>query len=553
MQDRPYQKKFKDDIYTAWAQGHRVVGGVLPTGAGKTHCFSGVLHDHANIPTCAIAHRKELVGQISLALARHGVRHNIIGPKELVRYAVNNQMNRLGTSFYSMNANCTVVAVRTLISRAKQYESWARNVQLWVLDEAHHLLRDNEWGKAVEMFQNARGLGVTATPCRADGKGLGSMADGFIDTLVEGPTMRDLINQGYLCDYKVICPSSDIRNFLSQEDVGSTGDYTARKLKSASKKSHIVGDTVDNYLKYAKGKRTIVFATDVETAMDLAVKFRERGVRAEAVSGDTDARLRDEVTGKFESGELDVLINVDLFGEGYDVPAIECVMFARPTESFGLFCQMWGRALRILEGKSHGIIIDQVGNVVRHGLPDAPREWNLWGKEKRPRTKNPEDTIPQTICVPCTQPYPKYLTACPYCGAPPAPAGRSSLEEVDGDLEELSPEVLAKMRGDMVKALETPEQVRMRVLAAGQPGMVAQAQYNRRKEKFDRLATLGKVIEHWADRQLKAGRTEREMHKMFYLLFGVDVMTAKTLPSKEIDKLSYKICETMGGPRGWNV
>jgi len=547
MQDRPYQHQMKQDIYAAWDRGNNVVGGILPTGGGKTHIFSGILKDHAAVPTCAIAHRKELVGQISMALASQGVRHNIIGPTELVRYAVNNQMSRLGTSFYSSSANCTVVAVKTLLSRAKEYEGWARNIRLWVLDETHHLLQENEWGKAIKLFTDARGLGVTATMCRADGKGLGSMAEGLIDTLVEGPTMRDLINDGYLCDYRIFCPESDLR--MDPADVGGTGDYTSQKLKTAAKKSHIVGDTVTAYLNHVPGKRTVVFATDVETATDIAMKFKSSGVKAEVVTGMTNAGLRDEITSKFERGEIDVLVNVDLFGEGYDVPAIECVMMARPTESYGLYCQMFGRALRILDGKTHGIILDQVGNVRRHGLPDAPRAWDLMGREKKPRTVNPDDMVPQTICTGCTQPYPKFNLACPWCGAEFEPAGRGSLEEVDGDLHELDPEVLAKLRQEVQKAMESPEDLKTRLLAAGHPARIAQGGYNKRKEKVERIETLDAVIAHWAQRELDKGVSRREAIKKFYLMFGVDVLSAKTLDTKHMNKLKHTICEAMGGPR----
>src|SRR3990167_1541566 len=243
FQNRQYQTDLHNGVYAAWEQGHQNVGLILPTGGGKSRVMAGILkQEMLKYPVAAIAHRMELVSQIALALARNGVRHCVIGSKDLVKLCVEDQMKELGASFYAPNSRCTVVAVRTLLSRAKAYESWAQNIGMWALDEGHHLLRSNEWGKAIELMKNARGLAVTATMCRADKKGLGRHADGVLDTLVLGQTMRELIDQGYLCDYQIVCADSDLK--MMESDVGSTGDYSQAKLKAAAKKSHIVGDAV---------------------------------------------------------------------------------------------------------------------------------------------------------------------------------------------------------------------------------------------------------------------------------------------------------------------
>ncbi len=547
MQDRPYQIEMDRNIYDAWNSGHRVVCGVLPTGGGKTHIFSGVLQkDMQHRPVCALAHRKELVGQMSLALARRGVRHNIIGPLELGRFCIQNQIQELGTSFYNPTAACTVVAVKTLLSRYKQHKEWCQNVGTYVLDEGHHALRDNEWGKTIDTFTNARGLLVTATPIRADGKGLGRYADGYVDHLIVGPTMRELINQGYLCDYQIVCPESDID--LHEASIGSTGDYSPQQLKAAARKSHIVGDVVEQYRKWALGKRTIVFATDVETGGDIAHKFKEAGIRAEMVSGNTDATLRNTIIRQFRVGQIDVLVNVDLFGEGFDVPAVECVMFARPTESYGLYCQMFGRALRILPGKLFGLIIDMVGNVRRHNLPDIERVWSINSREKTPRAKRVEDTIEQVICVGCTQPFPAIHTACPYCGTEIMPAGRATLEQVKGDLAFLSPELMAKMREAHRAAMESPESVAARMRKAGLAPAIVGGAYKQKFEKLSGARQLQAVMAWWAKAQVEKGHTEREINKMFYLLFGVDPITAVTASGADCMKLAGRILVAMGAP-----
>ena len=205
---RPYQAKAKQYIYDAWDQGFVNVLAVLPTGAGKTVLFSDIIHDHRGA-SCAIAHRQELVSQISLALARDKVRHRIIGPKSVVKLCVNLHMLELGASYYDPSSTCAVAGVDTLVRRGDELNGWLESVTLCVQDEAHHVLESNKWGTAFKMFPNAKGLGVTATPLRADGKGLGRHVDGLFDTMVEGPGMRDLIEMGFLTEYRVFAPPSD--------------------------------------------------------------------------------------------------------------------------------------------------------------------------------------------------------------------------------------------------------------------------------------------------------------------------------------------------------
>lgn len=548
MLDRPYQTTMHNDIFAAWAAGHRNVGAVLPTGGGKTHVFSGVLKERMKQkPVVAIAHRKELVGQIALALARRGVRHTVIGPTSLVKYCIQYQQQEIGTSFYNPSAGCAVIAVRTLLSRQKSYANWTHNVGTWVLDETHHLLAENEFGKAIDLFSNANGLGVTATMCRADRKGLGRHASGALDTLVEGPGMRDLIDMGYLCDYRIVCPRSDL--VMDDTKIGNTGDYTSAALKAAAKRSHIVVDVVANYRKFALGKRTIVFATDIETAVAMAGRFRDDGVRAEVVTGETEDAIRTNIIRKFRDGQLDVLVNVDLFGEGFDVPAIECVMMARPTASYGLYCQMFGRALRILAGKAYGLIIDTVGNFVKHGPPDRERVWSLDGGERRPRARDPNDDVPQTCCTSCSQPYEAWRIACPYCGASPKPADNKSIEHVVGDLVELSPELLKKLRGDVSEALMSPAALRAKMRFAGASELVINSACKQKQGKLDNVATLQACMAWWAHEQAVRGRQEREIDKMFYLMFGTDRLSALTGDSAQCMTLANNIVVAMGGPR----
>lgn len=545
MKLRPYQSELKADIYRAWQSGAPNVGAVLPTGGGKTILFSDIVREHVGY-SVEIAHRQELVSQISLANARYGIPHSIIGPKNVVKWIVQLHMQELGRNFVDPGACRAVAGVDTLLSRKKDLAPFCQQVSLWVLDETHHLLEANKWGKAVSLFPNAKGLGVTANTDRADGKGLGRHADGLLDTLVQGPGMRDLINDGYLTDYRIFAPPSD----LDLEGVAisaATGDYNRDQLKLRIKKSRVVGDVVQHYLRLAKGKQGITFATDVETATEIAAQFNAAGVAAEVVSAKTPDRTRIEIGKRFERREVKQLVNVDLFGEGYDVPAIEVVSMARPTESFNLFCQQFGRSLRILEGKTEAIIIDHVGNVLRHGLPDAPQEWTLDRRERGKRRKLDTDVIPVKSCGKCTAVYEAIYKACPFCGHIAVPALRSAPEFVDGDLTELDPATLAKMRGEIDRINLPSEHIRSAMERGGSPGIVAGGAAKQHRLRQEAQVPLREAIAWWAGHQRHMGRPDHESYKRFYFMFGVDVGTAQTLGRPEATALAARINKKIEG------
>lgn len=530
---RPYQQDLKDGIYRAWQEGARNAMAVLPTGGGKTVLFGSILKEYPGA-TVAIAHRQELVGQIALALAREGIRHRVIAPEAVIRNIVAVQMIEYGRSYYDPNAACAVAGVDTLIRR--EPDAWTRSVGLWVIDEGHHILRANKWGAAAEMFPNARGLAVTATPCRADGRGLGRHSDGLVDAMVQGPSMRWLIKQGYLTDYRVFCPPSDVdlaRVRVSQ----ATGDFDPAELRSAVHKSHIVGDVVETYLKRARGRLGVTFAVDVEAAHEQAEAYKAAGVPAEVVSAKTPDTVRAGILRRFRNRELLQLVNVDLFGEGFDLPALEVVSMARPTMSLSLYMQQFGRALRPLEGKDRAIIIDHVGNVMRHGLPDAPREWTLDARERRGASKG-ASAIPVRACPQCTAAYERILPACPYCGHAPEPAARSSPQEVDGDPQELDPEILAALRGEAERLVGAPR------VPQGLTGPAARGAYNQQLERAQAQARLREAMSMWGGWRTAEGDELRVMQRRFFHTFGVDVMTAQTLGAREAEELRGRVLTT---------
>lgn len=534
---RQYQADLITDVYQEWSSGKPNVLAVLPTGGGKTFVFS---HIAAAVQgaVCAIAHRSELVVQMSVALAREGVVHRVIGPSTLRRLVTQAHMREFGRPFYDPNGRVAVASVDTLVGLPEN-DPWLPQVQLWIQDEAHHVLKTNKWGKACAMFPNARGLGVTATPVRSDGKGLGRHVDGLFDSLVIGPSMRELIEMGYLTEYRVFAAPSDIK--LDNVKITDSGDYSPVELRKARHESKITGDVVEHYLRIAKGKQGVTFDVDVESATATARAFNAAGVVAEVVSAKTPAQLRDDVVQRFRQGKIMQLVNVDLFGEGFDLPAIEVVSFARPTKSVGLYTQQFGRALRILQGKTHAIIIDHVGNVVRHGLPDRPRDWSLDRRERRTKKKKMDDAIPLRSCLneSCLNDYERSFKCCPYCGHAPEPAGRATPEQVEGDLEELDPTVLARMRGEVARIDGDP------VYPYGADFNVKAAVGRRHEERQGAQKSLRDAMALWAGWQTHQGRTDAETQKRFWFTFGIDMVSAQTLGAREAGELEGRVVSTL--------
>ncbi len=530
MDLRGYQTDLIADVRDAWGQGALNVMAVLPTGGGKTVCFGTILREH-NGASCAIAHRSELVGQMSTTLAKLQVRHRIIAPVGTIRDIVTRHMHETGRSWHDPMAPAAVAGVDTLTKR--DLGSWAEQVTLWVIDECHHLLAANKWGKGVSLFPNARGLAVTATPVRADGRGLGRGSDGLIDYMVQGPTKRELIDAGYLTDYRIFAPASDID--LANVPVSDiTGDFSAPALRDAAKRSHVTGDIVENYMKIAPGKLGVTFCVSVELAGETAARYRAAGVPAEMVSANTPELERAAILRKFARRELLQLVNVDLFGEGFDLPAIEVVSMGRPTASYGLYVQQFGRACRPMENKDRAIIIDHVGNVLRHGLPDAPRIWTLDRRERRARNKEELLQQPVRVCPECTIVYEKFHLACPHCGHVPVPKSRAAPEHVDGDITELDPAVLARLRreSDVDAAPKVPY---------GANDAIRGAIMKRHRIWKESQRGLRETMALYGGWQKHLGRPQREAYKRFFVEFGVDVATAQGLPASEATELNARI------------
>lgn len=554
---RTYQRQVLDGCQEAWRSGNRVVMPVLPTGGGKTVVIGQAALEHDG-DGFAMAHRAELVGQISVALGRSEIKHTIVASDSVRRSIQMAHFEEFGRSWIDPRAEWHVGSVDTVIRR--QIPKLRKG--LIVQDEGHHTLKLNKWGKAFGMFpDNCLGMLPTATPLRGDGKGLGRDYDGLVDSMIVGPGGRDLINMGMLTDYDVLTPTA---SDLDLSDVGTTasGELNMQQAaKAVAKSRRIVGNVVDHYLAHARGRLGVTFAVDISEARKITQAFNDAGVPAALVTGEDSEETRRAILGRFRRRELLMLVNVDLFGEGFDLPAIEVVIMARPTASFSLYAQQWGRALRLMidpmhiamwdtydvptrlyiiasSAKPKALIIDHVGNFIRHGgPPDRPRPWTLAARERRGRS----DEIPLTSCTSCSKPYERIYPCCPWCGAHPEIVLRepgAGPAAVDGDLQLLTPEELAKWRGEII---DVNKGAYVRKAIAGTPaGYASIAAQNARNRAQQNLRC---VIDHWAGVWAKEDQRTRE--RRFFHTFHTDILSALSLGRTEADQLRSAVTEKL--------
>ena len=407
---------------------HRRVLFVLPTGGGKTVVFSWIAQKAQvkGSKVVIVAHRKEIVRQISRALDRIEVPHALILP---------------GTS--PSESQIQVAMVQTL---ARRIARTAFKPDLLIIDEAHHAVAGT-WEKVAAAWPQAKVLGVTATPLRLDGRGL---AEAF-DDLVEGSSVRELIEQGYLARYRYLAPPPrpELAEALSRVHT-RYGEYVQAELAQAVDQKVITGDIVEHYNKHLMGAPSLVFCCNVAHAVHLREAFAARGFRAASVDGAMPSARRDDILRDFGCGRLNVLTSCDLISEGFDVPDTQGVSLARPTKSLALHLQQVGRALRPKTNGQPALILDHAGNVAKHDLPDAYRQWTLSGRKKD--TAAPISTCDRCFMVMSREDRELYREReqCPRgheweeeCGlyVPPRHApgegDRDEPEQIDGELEEI--------------------------------------------------------------------------------------------------------------------
>ncbi|HTU54974.1 MAG TPA: DEAD/DEAH box helicase [Acetobacteraceae bacterium] len=442
---RPYQQDCIGRLRSAYAAARRAPVLALPTGAGKTIVFAaigaGAVAKGKRV--LVLVHRRELVRQASAKLAAAGVRHGIIA----AGFAV------------APDEAVQVGSVQTLGRRLDALPP----CDLVVIDEAHHA-RAEQWRAIVAARPQARLLGVTATPCRLDGKGLGIVAGGLFDALVIGPGIAELTKQGYLVPARSFAPAKRL-------ELGGVrtraGDYVTGDLERLVGDGKITGDAVAEYRKRADHRPALAFCISVAHAEDVAEAFRAAGYRAQAAHGGLTARDRDAAVGGLATGEIEVLAACDLVSEGLDVPAVGAVILLRPTKSLVLHMQQVGRGLRPAPGKTELVVLDHVGNTLAHGMPDAERRWSLAGVGKK--ASEPGAAAASAWRCECGCISGMARRECAACGA--ARPGAREIGVVPGVLAEVTAEKLARVRslsyGEMLRSRLSEAELREFARARG--------------------------------------------------------------------------------------
>lgn len=404
MELRPYQKDLVNKIRQAICEGCHRVCAVLGCGGGKSVIIATIAKaatDKGN-RVLFLVHRKELVNQIKRTMDRQGVNPFL----------------------------CSVSMVQT-VSRMK---TLARTTppSLIIVDEAHHALAAG-YLRIFDYFPQATVVGFTATPQRMGTGGLGKV----FQQLAESVSTKWLIQNHYLVPYHLYSvPLTDVKGIRT-----SHGDYDQKEIAKLMDKGTIFGGTVASWLQQAKGKKTIVYCASIKTSRATAEAFQSHGIPAAHLDGETPKAERDRIVQEFREGKILVLCNVDLFGEGFDVPDCEAVQLLRPTKSLTLYIQQAMRPMRInpADPNKEAIILDHVGNYTRHGFPDDDHDWSLAEKKKKKKAETTTRQCP--ICYHVFIPAPGLgQIKCPFCGHlfEDERAPRAEQEELDGvTLEEI--------------------------------------------------------------------------------------------------------------------
>jgi DNA repair protein RadD len=393
---RPYQTKAVDEIELAIAAGEAPLY-CLPTGGGKT-----VIADKIAANAVArtkrvliLTHRREILRQTSLKLSGGDFEHGLI---------------QAGLNL-DLDAPVQIASIATLWARCMRTNKIPLPAaDLILIDEAHHIAAQT-WRKIIEAYPNARRIGLTATPCRSDGRGLGN----FFTKIIEGPQIPELIEQKFLVPTIYYAPvNPDLSGVQTRQ-----GDYVVSQLADRMNRTDLIGDIVSNWHKHGEHRRTLVFCVDVAHSVHVKDEFLKSGVRAEHIDGSTPKPDRDAALARLKSGETEVIANCMVLTEGFDEPSIGCIVLARPTKQIGLFRQMAGRGLRPAPGKSNLVLIDHSGAVFKHGLLEDKIEWTLH-QDKRASNPTHAKRDLGTIgrLVECSQCGAMRTTGekCPHCG-----------------------------------------------------------------------------------------------------------------------------------------
>ena len=364
-----YQEDMKERIEKA-LRLHRSVMAQMPTGTGKTYLLTAVIDSFvSNNPmekVWIVAHRRELVSQIDETV------------RKFHSYSASNTSSLL--------SSVKAMSIQWLM---RHYDEIEEEPGMIVIDEAHHALAKT-YKEMWERFPNAKFLGLTATPCRLNGKGFTDL----FDVLVQSWGVPEFISKGRLVTYDFVSIKSDgvtQRLIDSLQKRGADGDYQNKEMDMLLNKKPSIERLYRSLEEYGKDRKGIVYAINISHAQKITKLYQENGVRAIAIDSKTPATERQQDIEAFKKGDIQVLVNVDIFSEGFDCPDVEFVQLARPTLSLAKYLQMVGRGLRVAKGKKNCVIIDNVGLYRVFGLPSQVWNWKATfeGKLRYSRKKEP--------------------------------------------------------------------------------------------------------------------------------------------------------------------
>ena len=354
-----YQTEMKERIDVAF-RSYRSVMVQMPTGTGKTVLLSEVVkgeEQRVKDPwVWIVVHRRELVEQI----------------RDTLNTMLSCPYSTLDTTspLLSENSRIKVMSIQWL---SRHYQDMAEKPSLIVIDEAHHAVAKT-YAEVMNAYPEARKLGVTATPCRLNKKGFTDL----FDVLLQSWPTKKFIADGRLSlyDYMSIkADSIDQRMVFGLTKRGADGDFSLKEMSEKLDVQPSIERLCDTILRYASNKKGIVYAIDIKHAEHIAEQYRVHGIHAVAISSKTPNDERRLTIDKFKAGLIQVLVNVDLFGEGFDCPDVEFIQLARPTLSLAKYLQQVGRGMRVFEGKKFCLILDNVGLYRLFGLPSDERDW----------------------------------------------------------------------------------------------------------------------------------------------------------------------------------
>jgi DNA repair protein RadD len=410
---KPDQEKFIEDIRAAIRAGHKEILGVAPVAFGKTIAASYIMKkaNEAGKVCWFVVHKRELVNQSVEAAQSFNIDVGVVASGKKMEPQRQTQ----------------IVSIQSLRSRINK----VKTPDIIIYDEIHHALAKT-WNDLINSMKGRIQIGLTGSPIYPGGRGLGEL----FSVMVQAPSMAELIQLGRLSKYKIFARQlADLDGVKIRQ-----GEYDLTEFAKRLNNS-IVGDVVSEYKKHLSGKRAILYAPTVESSKEFCAQFNAHGIPAFHVDGATPENERDTNVKKFGTGDFKIFCNVNIAVEGYNCPAVEGVIITRPTTSLVFHIQSIGRGLRICEGKEHAIILDHVGNTLKHGLPDHDHQWSLDGLPKKKKSAS-EPSI--KICEKCFAANENFSRFCTNCGHEFKIKPRSELKKEDGDLVEVDKIALKK-------------------------------------------------------------------------------------------------------------